>query len=49
MKRDEYVISLARENRIPIAICLGGGYAYKVEDTVEIHVNTMKIVKKFTK
>ncbi len=49
MKRDEYIISLARENKIPIAICLGGGYAYKVEDTVEIHVNTMKVVKNLSK
>ena len=49
MRRDEYIIGLARKNKIPIAICLGGGYAYNVEDTVAIHVNTMKIVKKFAK
>lgn len=47
MKRDEYVISLARKNKIPIAICLGGGYAYNIEDTADIHVNTIKVVKNF--
>lgn len=45
MKRDEYVIGLAGKNNIPVAIVLGGGYAYKIEDTVKIHVNTMKVVK----
>ncbi len=49
IKRDEYIISLAKKLKIPIAICLGGGYAYNLQDTVDIHVNTMKVVKEFTR
>lgn len=45
-QRDEFVIDLAKENKIPIAILLAGGYAVDVNDTVEIHLNTVKIVKK---
>ncbi len=41
-KRDELVIGEARKNKIPFVIVFGGGYAYNVEDTVEIHVNTIK-------
>jgi hypothetical protein len=28
--------------RIPVAITLAGGYAVRVEDTVEIHANTWR-------
>jgi len=41
-KRDELVIGEARKNKIPVVIVFGGGYAYNVEDTVTIHVNTIK-------
>ena len=27
---------------MPVAVTLAGGYAYNVEDTVTIHVNTAK-------
>lgn len=39
-ERDELIYSLAFHNKIPIMTVLAGGYAYKVEDTVEIHYNT---------
>lgn len=42
-ERDRLVFGLARENKIPIASVLAGGYAVDVKDTVEIHVNTIKI------
>ncbi|MFC1496182.1 histone deacetylase [Candidatus Margulisiibacteriota bacterium] len=41
-KRDEYVFREAKKHAIPIATVYGGGYAQKVEDTVTIHVNTIK-------
>jgi len=41
-KRDELVIGEARKAKIPVATVFGGGYARKVEDTVTIHVNTIK-------
>lgn len=42
-KRDELVITEAREKEIPVVIVFGGGYAYNVEDTVTIHSNTIKV------
>lgn len=45
--RDEFIIGLAVKNKIPIAITLAGGYAIKLEDTVDIHLNTIKIMKKY--
>ena len=39
--RDRVVIEAARVRRIPIAITFAGGYARRVEDTVEIHLNTI--------
>ncbi|MEW6455971.1 MAG: histone deacetylase [Acidobacteriota bacterium] len=43
MERDRLVIGEALKLNIPVAVVLGGGYAFKVEDTVEIHINTIKI------
>ncbi len=40
--RDRLVLEKAREAGIPIAVTLAGGYASHVEDTVNIHVNTVK-------
>jgi len=46
-KRDEYIIGLAKENQIPICILLAGGYAQNTENTVQIHLNTIRIVKDY--
>lgn len=39
-ERDRIVIEEAFNLSIPVAIVLGGGYAYDVNDTVDIHFNT---------
>lgn len=44
-KRDEYVIGLAVKNRIPICILLAGGHTQNLEDLIEIHLNTIRVVK----
>ncbi len=48
-ERDRIVIEEASNLSIPVAIVLGGGYSYDVNDTVEIHFSTflqaMKIFK----
>jgi acetoin utilization deacetylase AcuC-like enzyme len=41
-ERDRRVLAAARERGIPIAITFAGGYARRVEDTVEIHLNTIR-------
>jgi acetoin utilization deacetylase AcuC-like enzyme len=40
-RRDALVFDYARRNSVPVAITLAGGYARRVEDTVQIHVNTI--------
>ena len=43
-RRDELVIKGAYEKNIPVAVVLGGGYAEDVNDTVEIHCNTARVL-----
>jgi len=40
--RDRAVIERAVSRGIPVAVTLAGGYAYRLEDTISIHVNTIK-------
>jgi acetoin utilization deacetylase AcuC-like enzyme len=40
-RRDALVFDYARRHRVPVAITLAGGYARRVEDTVQIHMNTI--------
>jgi acetoin utilization deacetylase AcuC-like enzyme len=42
--RDRAVLEGAEARRIPVAVTLGGGYARRLEDTVEIHARTCRIV-----
>jgi acetoin utilization deacetylase AcuC-like enzyme len=46
MKRDEAVLNFAKEREIPIVTVMSGGYAQDINDTVEIHCNTIRAVKK---
>jgi acetoin utilization deacetylase AcuC-like enzyme len=46
LKRDEAVLSFAKEREIPIVTVMSGGYAQDINDTVEIHCNTIRAVKK---
>ena len=45
-QRDEMVLSYAKEKEIPIVTTMSGGYAEDINDTVEIHCNTIRAVKK---
>lgn len=42
-KRDNWVISKCLEKKVPLVILLAGGYAFRVEDTVDIHCHTCRI------
>ncbi len=46
-KRDRLVFEKARARNIPVAVTLAGGYARRVEDTVTIHTNTIRVAKAF--
>ena len=44
-KRDRLVLEAALRHGASAAVTLGGGYAIQVEDTVTVHVNTVKVAK----
>jgi acetoin utilization deacetylase AcuC-like enzyme len=46
MKRDETVLQFAKDRHTPIVTTMSGGYALDINDTVEIHANTIRAVKK---
>ena len=43
-KRDEIVLEYAKAHDIPIVTVMSGGYAREINDTVEIHCNTIRAV-----
>jgi acetoin utilization deacetylase AcuC-like enzyme len=45
-ERDKLVIENARRIGIPVAIVLAGGYASEIRDTVDIHLNTVRIAQR---
>jgi acetoin utilization deacetylase AcuC-like enzyme len=42
LNRDQMVFRFCREAGIPIAVTMAGGYARNIEDTVDIHLQTVK-------
>ncbi|MGE5741017.1 MAG: histone deacetylase [Candidatus Aminicenantes bacterium RBG_16_66_30] len=45
-ERDKLVIESARSKGIPVAVVLAGGYALEIKDTVDIHLNTVRIAQR---
>jgi hypothetical protein len=45
-QRDELVLNYAKDKKVPIVTVMSGGYAQDINDTVEIHCNTIRAVKK---
>jgi acetoin utilization deacetylase AcuC-like enzyme len=41
-QRDRLVMQTALQAGVPVAVTLAGGYAFEIEDTVTIHVNSVK-------
>ena len=48
-KRDRLVFEKARAKQIPVAVTLAGGYARRLDDTIQIHTNTIRVAKEFAK
>lgn len=46
LSRDEMVLQFAKTFEVPIVTTMSGGYAADINDTVEIHCNTIRAVKK---
>lgn len=45
-ERDRIIIEEARKLHIPLVVLFAGGYAFDVLETVEIHLNTIKVAQK---
>jgi acetoin utilization deacetylase AcuC-like enzyme len=43
--RDEFVLRACRDAGAPVATVMSGGYAADINDTVEIHCNTIRAAK----
>jgi len=46
LERDAYVLRECFEREIPIVTVMSGGYGKDINDTIEIHCNTIRVVKK---
>jgi acetoin utilization deacetylase AcuC-like enzyme len=44
-QRDLFLFRVARERQIPVMVTFAGGYARRLEDTVQIHCNTILAAK----
>lgn len=44
-QRDETILEYAKLKQVPIVTVMSGGYAQDINDTVEIHCNTIRAVK----
>ncbi len=42
-ERDRLVLSMCRQAGLPVAIVMAGGYGRKVQDTVEVHLQTVRL------
>jgi hypothetical protein len=41
--RDRHVFDWAWQRRVPVAMCMAGGYGIRIEDTVQAQLNTFAI------
>jgi acetoin utilization deacetylase AcuC-like enzyme len=44
LERDRFVLESCRAIGLPVTITMAGGYAKYVEDTADIHFQTVKLV-----
>jgi acetoin utilization deacetylase AcuC-like enzyme len=44
-ERDAYVLRECYQREIPIVTVMSGGYGKDINDTIEIHCNTIRVVK----
>jgi acetoin utilization deacetylase AcuC-like enzyme len=45
-QRDELVLGLCQRHRLPVVVCMGGGYSERIADIVEAHANTFRTAAK---
>jgi acetoin utilization deacetylase AcuC-like enzyme len=47
VRRDAWVLERCREVGLPVAITIGGGYGRRLEDSVQVHLNTVRVASSF--
>ncbi len=47
IRRDAMVIEACREIGIPVAITIAGGYGRDLDDTIRVHLNTIRVANEF--
>jgi acetoin utilization deacetylase AcuC-like enzyme len=47
-RRDAMVLEACREVGIPVAVVIAGGYGRDIADTVQAHVNTVRVLRDFS-
>lgn len=43
--RDRKVLEMAKTNRIPVVVVMGGGYSLRIRDIIEAHANTYRLAR----
>jgi hypothetical protein len=43
------VLAFAKERKIPTAVAMAGGYAFDVQDIVDIHAQTISIASQLSR
>ena len=46
-QRDELVIRSAHQRKLPMVVCMGGGYSSRIQDIIEAHANTFRVAKEY--
>lgn len=44
-QRDEVVLQLCRQHKVPVCMSMGGGYSHRIADIVEAHANTFRLTR----
>ena len=44
-QRDRMVLSLARQQKIPLMSCMGGGYSPKIKDVIDAHAQVFRLAQ----
>jgi acetoin utilization deacetylase AcuC-like enzyme len=44
-ERDRLVLAACRQHRIPVVVCMGGGYSERLSDIVAAHANTFRLAQ----
>lgn len=44
-QRDKFVLSMAKQSKIPIVVSMGGGYSPDFRDIIEAHANTYRLAQ----